>query len=50
MPHNRPRAAADTAPSFALIAATLALLFGLGFLAMQSGAIDALNASGLFGR
>jgi hypothetical protein len=50
MPHNRPRVGAVTAPSFALIVATLAVMAGLGILAMQSGAIEALNASGLFGR
>ncbi len=50
MPHNRPRTGADTAPSFGLVAVMLAVMVGLGILAMRSGAIEALNAAELFGR
>lgn len=49
MPHNRPRAGMDTAPSYTLIVATLLAVAVLGLLAVRSGAIDTLNASGLFG-
>lgn len=50
MPHNRPRTGADTAPSFGPVAATPVVVVALGILAMRSGAIEALNAAGLFGR
>lgn len=49
MPHNRPRVGADTAPSFGLAATMLAFMVGLGILAVRTGAIEALNASALFG-
>ncbi len=49
MPHDRPRVGAASARSYGLIATMLAVMLGLGILMMQSGALDAINASGLFG-
>ncbi len=48
MPHNRPRVDVDAPRSWVPHAMMLLVIFGLGFLAMRSGAIEALNASGLF--
>ena len=49
MPNNRPRVSAENAPSLVLIATTFAVMSGLVILLMWSGAIEALNASGLLG-
>ena len=43
-------ALAETTRSYLLIAMTLLALLGFGVLAIQSGAIDTLNASGFLGQ
>jgi hypothetical protein len=48
-PRQRSRAATETTRAYLLIALTLFALLGLGVLAIQSGAIDTLNASGVLG-
>ncbi|MGH6923122.1 MAG: hypothetical protein ACRED5_05065 [Propylenella sp.] len=39
----------DTTRAYILIAVTLLGVFGLGLFAIESGAVDVLNASGLLG-
>jgi len=50
MRRDQARPGARRVPSYALILFTFVLLLGLGFIAMQSGTIDALNAASFFGR
>ena len=49
MPHSLNGPGAHTTRAYLLIAATLLVMLGLGLFAIQSGAIDSLNASGLLG-
>ena len=49
MPRSLMSPAAETRRTYLLIAATLLVMLGLGFVAIESGAIDALNASRLLG-
>jgi hypothetical protein len=49
MPRRSTNFVSDTTRAYILIAVTLVGMLGLGLFAIESGAIDVLNASGVLG-